>query len=231
MPLACLMAAGLAWWIASASTSEDSGLKSPSALVKTEPEVMPSAPAKAVTVEALAQPVLPAPPAYSDMSLDELRAAWNEAPTMDKLQGVAEELASRNSAESVKLLLEAIGSMQDWPSRSELAKNLRAVSDPATLSSLLPALLDNYGRGNTILNEISDAVGRMAQCDTVEALAVLHWQASTQAGQGHKILRTVAGIRNPPARRALARLAERSDSPALAAAAAEALKNMDGVEP
>lgn len=228
MPLACVAAAALAWWIASAPSSQKGALP---ALGPPTKETATKPPKEASPVQA-AVPNTPAVvPPFSAMSIDELRQAWNEAPSMAELQGIAEELASRNSSESVKLLLEAIASMDDWPSRAELSKSLRAVSDPATLSALLPALLGNYGRGNTILNEIADAVGRMAQPDTVEALAVMHWQASAQAGQGHKILRTVAGIRNPPARRALARLAERAESPALAAAAAEALKNMTETQP
>ena len=227
-PLACAAAVALAYWVGRAPSPE----AAPPLSAKPAPVAQsPAPPAPPVPAAEPAPAASPAPVALSAMSLDELRHAWNAAATMTELQGIAEELASRNTSESVKLLLDAIGSMEDWPSRADLAKNLRAVSDPETLSALLPALLGNYGRGNTILNEIADAVDRMAQPDTVEALAVMHWQASAQAGQGHKILRTVAGIRNPPARRALARLAEREDSPALAAAAAEALKNMPEAQP
>lgn len=224
-PLAITLTALLGWRMATpprATPPSQTALHSADA--KAAPRV---AVEEAALPAARADAPLPAamPLSLASMSLEELRDAWNDAPTLDVLQSIAGELAARNSADSVQLLMDAIGSLDDWPSRAELSKNLRAVSDPATLPALLPALLNNYGRGNTILNEIADAVARMAQPDTVEALAVMHWQASTQAGQGHKLLRTVAGIRNPPAKRALARLAEHAESPALAAAAAEALKN------
>lgn len=153
-----------------------------------------------------------------------LAQAWSQARTFEELDQVASLLAERSTAESVQMLLAGIQKTQDWSQRAALAKNLRAVSDPETLVVLVPALLDNYGRGSTILGEIVDVIARLAQPETVEDLAALHWQASTQAGQGHKVLRAVASIRNPAATRGLARLVARSDSPALSAAAEEALK-------
>ena len=131
-----------------------------------------------------------------------------------------------NTPESVQMLLDGIEHIKEWPVRAALAKNLRAVSNPEALQVLLPALLNNYGRGNTILNEISDTIARLAQPETVEDLAALHWQAAVQAGQGHKVLRTVACIRNPVALRGLMKVAARDDSPALVAAAQEAIKAM-----
>jgi len=132
--------------------------------------------------------------------------------------------------EQVRQILHGIATEPEWSTRAAIAKELRAVSSPEALTVLLPALMENYGRGNTIFNEISDAIARVAQAETVETLEVMHWQASTQAGQGRKILRTIAAIRNPPARRALAKLATRAESPALAACAEEALKGMDAIE-
>lgn len=146
--------------------------------------------------------------------------------TLEELDPLAQELAEQNTPESVQTLLNGIERIKAWPARAALAKNLRAVSNPDCLQTLLPALLNNYGRGNTILNEISDCIARLAQPETVEDLAALHWQASVQAGQGHKVLRTVACIRNPVAMRGLVRLAARDDSPALVAAANEAIKAM-----
>ncbi len=160
-------------------------------------------------------------------SLSELSAAWNQAQTLDQLDPVAQALAEMNTPESVEKLLTGIEHIKEWPVRAALAKNLRAVSNPETLQVLLPALLNNYGRGNTILNEISDTIARLAQPETVEDLAALHWQASVQAGQGHKVLRTVASIRNPIAARGLMKVANFSESPALVAAAQEALKVID----
>jgi hypothetical protein len=55
----------------------------------------------------------------------------------------------------------------------------------------------------------------------------MHWQAAVQAGQGHKVLRTVANIRNPVATRGLMKIASRDDSPALVAAANVAIKAME----
>jgi HEAT repeat protein len=152
-------------------------------------------------------------------SLGELSASWNQAQTLEQLDPVAQALAEMNTPESVEKLLTGIEHIKEWPVRAALAKNLRAVSNPETLQVLLPALLNNYGRGNTILNEISDTIARLAQPETVEDLAALHWQASVQAGQGHKVLRTVASIRNPIAARGLMKVANFSESPALVAAA------------
>jgi hypothetical protein len=174
--------------------------------------------------------VAPAPPAESlpkAQTLQDLATAWKEARNLDQLDPIAQSLAEMNTPESVQKLLDGIEHIKEWPVRAALAKNLRAVSNPETLQVLLPALLNNYGRGNTILNEISDTIARLAQPETVEDLAALHWQASTQAGQGHKVLRTVASIRNPIAARGLMKVANFSESPALAAAAQEALKVID----
>ena len=151
---------------------------------------------------------------------------WSQARTFEELDQAASLLAERSTAESVQTLLAGIQKTQDWSQRAALAKNLRAVSDPESLMVLVPALLDNYGRGSTILGEIVDVIARLAQPETVDDLAALHWQASSQAGQGHKVLRAVAAIRNPAAMRGLVRLTQRADSPALAAAAAEAVKRM-----
>jgi hypothetical protein len=90
-------------------------------------------------------------------------------------------------------ILQRLNAETQWSQRSAVAKELRSLSDPGELSVLLPALMENYGRGNTIFNEISDAIARLAQAETVEMLEFMHWEASTQAGQGRKILRTIAG--------------------------------------
>ena len=146
--------------------------------------------------------------------------------THDTLTEKASQLADENSAPATHELIALIKNTPEWGKRAALAKCLRQLSDPDTLEALLPALMDNYGRGNTIFNEISDAIARMAQPDTVEALEMMHWQASVHAGQGHKVLRTIASVCNPPAKRALVRLAQHAESPALAAAAEEALKRL-----
>lgn len=140
---------------------------------------------------------------------------------------VQSSFGSAGQSEMVRDVLKQIAMSSDWASRAQLAKELRSVSDPSALQLLLPALLESYGRGNTIFNEISDAVARLADAATVETLEVMHWEASAHAGQGRKILRTVAAIRNPPARKALAKLAAHAESPALAACAEEALKAMN----
>ncbi len=165
-------------------------------------------------------------PTISQPTELDLATAISQRRPLEELDHAAQTLAEANTPESVQALLDGIDRIKEWPVRAALAKNLRAISSPETLQALLPALLNNYGRGNTILNEISDAIARLAQPETVEALAALHWQASVQAGQGHKVLRTVASIRNPVAARGLMKIAHSTESPALAAAAAEALKEM-----
>lgn len=187
------------------------------------PTIVLSAPQSKATV--LSEPVITAPTAVAEpASIDQLRDAWSQAKTLDQLDPIAQSLAEMNTPESVQMLLDGIEHIKEWPVRAALAKNLRAVSNPEALQVLLPALLNNYGRGNTILNEISDTIARLAQPETVEDLAALHWQASVQAGQGHKVLRTVACIRNPVALRGLMKVAASDESPALVAAANEAIK-------
>ena len=164
--------------------------------------------------------------AVPTVTVTKLKQAWTKADTLEKLDPIAQSLAELNTAESVQALLDGIDRIKEWPVRAALAKNLRAVSSPEALQALIPALLNNYGRGNAILNEISDTIARLAQPETAEDLAALHWQASVQAGQGHKVLRTMACIRNPAATRGLLKVARNTESPALAAAAQEALKMM-----
>ena len=171
----------------------------------------------------------PPPPVSTEphiVTIEDLEQAWARAHTLTELDPIAQTLAELGTPESVQLLLTSIKKIRDWQTRAALAKNLRAVSNPEVLQVLLPALLENYGRGNTILNEISDSIARLAQPETVEDLAALHWQASVQAGQGHKVLRTVACIRNPVAIRGLMKVASRENSPAFIAAANEALSAM-----
>lgn len=164
------------------------------------------------------------------VSVTSLINDWQQAKSFEERDRAAAGLAEISTAESVKALMDGIMRTTEWSERAALAKNLRAVSDPETLAVLVPALLENYGRGSTILGEIVDAIARLAQPETIEDLAALHWQASTQAGQGHKVLRAVAAIRNPAARRGLERLVARSDSPALSAAAQEAIQVMQEKE-
>ena len=192
------------------------------ALTKTHAPVQVASPAAVTKTDTIAaSPVIT--PQLLPHSIPDLRAALVEAKDPAEKESIAAQLADQNHPEAVQALLDGIKKTSEWSTRASLTKHLRAVSDPATLDALLPALLDTYGRGNTIFREISDTVARLAQADTVETLEVMHWQASAQAGQGQKILRTVAEIRNPPARRALQKLALYAENPALAAAAEAAL--------
>lgn len=198
--------------------------ESPTRTVEAPTVVLPAPQPQAIV---LSQPAISAPAAAAEpASIDQLRDHWTKGTTLDQLDPIAQSLAEMNTPESVQMLLDGIEHIKEWPVRAALAKNLRAVSNPEVLQVLLPALLNNYGRGNTILNEISDTIARLAQPETVEDLAALHWQAAVQAGQGHKVLRTVACIRNPVALRGLMKVAARDDSPALVAAAQEAIKAM-----
>jgi HEAT repeat protein len=181
--------------------------EAPAAIAK--PQAAPLAKAKALAA------TLP----ITEQSVSQLVTTWNAATTKEQLIALADELAQRNTAESVQTLIAALHTEQHWGTRAELATSLRAVSNPETLPALLPELLGNQGRGSTVMKEITDAVCRMAQPDTVATLEAMHWQASSQAGQGHKILRTIGGIRNPAAKRALLKLAAHGQSEALAAAA------------
>ena len=198
--------------------------ESPTRTVEAPTVVLPAAQPQAIV---LSQPAISAPAAAAEpASIDQLRDQWAKGTTLEQLDPIAQSLAEMNTPESVQMLFDGIEHIKEWPVRAALAKNLRAVSNPEALQVLLPALLNNYGRGNTILNEISDTIARLAQPETVEDLAALHWQAAVQAGQGHKVLRTVACIRNPVALRGLMKVAARDDSPALVATAQETIKTM-----
>lgn len=197
--------------------------ETPTRTVQAPTIVLPASKPNTVVISAAEQPT---PATAEPASLDQLRVSWAKATTLEQLDPIAQSLAEMNTPESVQELLTGIEHIKEWHVRATLAKNLRAVSNPEVLQVLLPALLNNYGRGNTILNEISDTIARLAQPETVEDLAALHWQAAVQAGQGHKVLRTVACIRNPVALRGLMKVASRDDSPALVAAAQEAIKAM-----
>ena len=213
------LAAMAGHWLATRQESANTKLPRENVAIKPAPIEKPaSSPEKSE----------PAPEAR--VSVTSLLNDWQQAKLFEERDRAAAGLAEISTAESVQALMDGIMRTAEWSERAALAKNLRAVSDPETLAVLVPALLENYGRGSTILGEVVDAIARLAQPETIEDLAALHWQASTQAGQGHKVLRAVAAIRNPAAKRGLERLVARSHSPALSAAAQEAIQVMQQKE-
>lgn len=168
-------------------------------------------------VEAQSRASLPSNPAAAQTALQEALAekdAWAAA------------LAEANTVEATERLLQAMAEEKDWHARAVLSRNLRALGNPETLQALLPALIRDYGRGSPVTSEIIDAIARMAQEDTVFALEALHWQASGGV-ESMKVVRAVASIRNPAARRALIKLARNPDAAeSLRVAAEEAVRDM-----
>ena len=149
---------------------------------------------------------------------------WETSGTFEEWEVCAAGLAEADSVESVGALIQGIFETADWGVRGKLAEHLRAVSNPEVLQVLLGALKMDFGRGSPVVGEICDAISRMAQPDTVAALEALHWGASGQGVESHRILRAVAGIRNPAARRALGKLARNETvAEGLRLAAGEAL--------
>ena len=57
---------------------------------------------------------------------------------LEQLDPIAQNLAEQNTPESIQTLLNGIEKIKDWPTRAALAKNLRAVTNPETLQTLLP---------------------------------------------------------------------------------------------
>lgn len=216
LAVATAMAGGL--WLA--STDEQ-----PPLAATAPPVEVPSEPAPAALalfpLEPERAPVEEPVPAFQ-----ELREQWYKAQTLDEQVQCADALATLSTAESVDFLLQRIATIYDWKARNELAKSLRATSSPEALNAMLPALLSRFDRGSRVLAELCEAIGRLAQEDTVATLEAMHWQSCTQAGQGLKVIRAIAAIRNKPAERELMRLSARSDSEALVAAANAALEKL-----
>ena len=184
------LAAGLAFW-AAGKKAPPPPLTSPTETAAPEPPPAPlaasspdSAPAPSPTTDA---------PSLSPLELKDAQAA---------------RLTAQDTPEAVAEFLQLLRQETDWQTRAVLGRNLRALGNPEVLNVLLPALLVDYGRGSPVTAEIIDVIARLAQEDTVTALEALHWQASGNGVETMKVVRTIASIRNPPARRALNKLAE-----------------------
>lgn len=178
-------------------------------------------------MEDLAQPVA--------MDVPKLIRDWETSHTFEEWDASAAGLAEADTVESVGALMRGVFETADWEARVKLARNLRAVSNPEVLQVMLTSLTVDFGRGSPVVGEICDVISRLAQSDTVEALAAMHWQAGGQGVDSHKVIRAVAGIRNPAARKALEKLsANPQAAESLRLAAQEALLAMaatTGVNP
>jgi hypothetical protein len=156
---------------------------------------------------------------------------WESSHTFEQWDACAAGLAEADTVESVKALVQGVFETADWEARVKLARNLKAVSNPEVLPILLQALGMDFGRGSPVVGEICEAISRLAQPDTVEALAAMHWQANGLGVDSHKVIRAVAGIRNPAARKALGKLAaDETAAESLRAAAEAALLAMADAE-
>lgn len=152
---------------------------------------------------------------------------WEMSHAFEEWDACAAGLAEADTVESVEALVQGVFETADWEARVKLARNLRAVSNPEVVPVLLRALGMDFGRGSPVVGEICDVISRLAQPDTVEALAAMHWQANGQGVESHKVIRAVAGIRNPAARKALGKLvADESAAESLRAAAQAAVEAM-----
>lgn len=152
---------------------------------------------------------------------------WEMSHAFEEWDACAAGLAEADTVESVEALVQGVFETADWEARVKLARNLKAVSNPEVVPVLLRALGMDFGRGSPVVGEICDVISRLAQPDTVEALAAMHWQANGQGVESHKVIRAVAGIRNPAARKALGKLvADESAAESLRAAAQAAVEAM-----
>lgn len=152
---------------------------------------------------------------------------WETSHTFEEWDACAAGLAEADTVESVEALIQGVFETADWEARVKLARNLRAVSNPEVLPGMLRALQMDFGRGSPVVGEVCDVISRLAQPDTVEALAAMHWQANGQGVESHKVIRAVAGIRNPAARKALGKLAvDQTVAESLRAAAQAAVEAM-----
>lgn len=152
---------------------------------------------------------------------------WESSQNFEVWDACAAGLAEADTVEAVEALMQGVFETADWEARVKLAQNLRAVSNPEVLQVMLAALQMDFGRGSPVVGEICEVISRLAQPDTVEALAALHWQAEGQGVHRHKIIRAIAGIRNPAAKRALEKLAANpNEAEGLRAAAQAALSAM-----
>ncbi len=152
---------------------------------------------------------------------------WEMSHAFEEWDACASGLAEADTVESVEALVQGVFETADWEARVKLARNLKAVSNPEVVPVLLRALGMDFGRGSPVVGEICDVISRLAQPDTVEALAAMHWQANGQGVESHKVIRAVAGIRNPAARKALGKLvADESAAESLRAAAQAAVEAM-----
>lgn len=186
--------ASLAFWFA--------GQKAPPATATTIPSpANPSLPTISVAEPASAKAVSPANSPTPSVA----RPAMSP---LEEKDAQAARLAEQDTPEAVAELLRQLRLETDWQTRAVLGRNFRALGNPEVLQVLLPALLVDYGRGSPVTMEIIDAIGRLAQEDTVTALEALHWQASGNGVETMKVVRAMAAIRNPPARRALNKLAQ-----------------------
>ena len=152
---------------------------------------------------------------------------WEMSHAFEEWDACASGLAEADTVESVEALVQGVFETADWEARVKLARNLRAVSNPEVLPVMLRALQMDFGRGSPVVGEVCDVISRLAQPDTVEALAAMHWQANGLGVDSHKVIRAVAGIRNPAARKALGKLAvDQTVAESLRAAAEAAVEAM-----
>ena len=114
--------------------------ESPARIVQAPAIVLPASKPNTVVISSAEQQT---PAAAEPAALDQLRASWANATTLDQLDPIAQSLAEMNTPESVQELLTGIEHIKEWHVRAALAKNLRAVSNPEVLQVLLPALLNN----------------------------------------------------------------------------------------
>lgn len=226
--VAVSLAAAAGLWLAERQPQE----AEPTRTDRAEAEVSSS------LTEVIVTPIAALPPALAEVvaspaahDFASLKAEWAHARTWEDKTRCADEMAALGTAEAVEFLVQEINATREWKARNELATAFRALSDPEGLNALLPALLGRFDRGSRVLGEYCDAIGRLAQADTVVTLEALHWQACNQPGQSLKIIRAIAAIRNEPAKRELMRLSARSDSEAMVAAANAALQNLGTAPP
>ena len=201
---------GWRWALASSHRPPPPSLAAPATLPMPAPVPLPE-------IEPPLEPRVPTVPEWI--------RRWETSQSFEVWDECAAALAEADTVASVEALMQGVFETADWEARVKLAQNLRAVSNPEVLQVMLAALQRDFGRGSPVVGEICEVISRLAQPDTVESLAALHWQAQGQGVTSHKIIRAVAGIRNPAAKRALAKLAANPEAAESLRAAAQAALN------
>ena len=161
--------------------------------------------------------------------VSQLEIKLNAATDADEAFEIADALVEIGSPEAIQVFAEYWLSAKGKHRKAALGQSLRSLDsdDGLEMVASILALTDD----KIILNAVNDTVSRMADQETLDFLAELYQEgADEENGLRTRVVETVQSIANPAAVDALAQLVKDSDSPEMALAAADSLRDM-GTEP